>query len=390
MTPDDPLLAAALAEPVSTPVEHDWSFRADRPGGGYNRYGWNGSDQARFDACWDDAATSLADGLVAAYGAMWPWPMPRAALARHPDFAARVMDLCERRQIGQKHTYAAKADSVFELAMMYGSFDRFRRERGPRAWPPAPDLVCPVCGDTFSAGILSHWMLRQYGPPRFCNRCCVRARDGQSYSRKAETIVALRRLAEAIEGIPEQSIAATISIAGMSDERRDRIMAGLIVAPSSPIAKRQLGSTWLAVLQAAGLVGEAWRPGRGTYCLASDGHLCRSLAERTVDDFLTARGIAHTPEPAYPGSTRRADWGLPDGTYVEFAGLLGDAEYRAKIAEKRAIAAAAGVQLIVLVPEDLPDLAGALRLGGGSPDDFGMFTRKSVSDPRNLSRLHPK
>jgi hypothetical protein len=87
------------------------------------------------------------------------------------------------------------------------------------------------------------------------------------------------------------------------------------------------------------------------------------LAERTVDDFLTARGIAHTPEPAYPGSTRRADWSLPDGTYVEFAGLLGDAEYRAKIAEKRAIAAAAGVQLIVLVPEDLPDLARALRLG---------------------------
>jgi hypothetical protein len=52
---------------------------------------------------------------------------------------------------------------------------------------------------------------------------------------------------------------------------------------------------------------------------------------------------------------------------VEFAGLLGDAENRAKIAEKRAIAAAAGVQLIVLVPEDLPDLAGALRLGWGKP-----------------------
>lgn len=363
MIADDPLLVAALAEPVSTPVEHDWSFRADDPEGGFNRYGWNGSDQGRFDACRDDAATALADGLVAAYGAMWPWPMPRTALSRHPDFAARVMDLCERRQIGQRHTYAAQADSVFELAMMYGSFDRLRRERGPRAWPPAPQLVCPVCGVTFSAGILSHWMLRQYGPPRFCNRCCVRARDGRVYSKQAETIVALRRLAEAIEGIPEQSIAVTISIAGMSDERRDRIMAALIVAPAPPIAKRQLGSTWLAVLQVAGLVGEAWRPGRGTYCLASDGHLCRSLAERTVDDFLTARGIVHTPEPAYPGSTRRADWGLPDGTYVEFAGLLGDAEYRAKIAEKRAIAAAAGVQLIVLVPEDLPDLARALRLG---------------------------
>ena len=56
----------------------------------------------------------------------------------------------------------------------------------------------------------------------------------------------------------------------------------------------------------------------------------------TVDDFLTSYGVAHVPEPSYPGSTSRAHWGLPDGTF--------------------------GVRLIVLVPEDLTDLARALRL----------------------------
>jgi hypothetical protein len=355
----DDLLDQALSDMVEVPVEHDWSFRADDPEGGFNRYGWGQADQARFDACWDEGATTLADGLIASYGAMWPWPMPLAALAGQPDFARRVMDLAERRLVGQRHTYRDRPDSVFELAMMYGSFDRMR---ALRSWPHAPSLACPICGRVFSAGILSYWMLRQYGPPRFCNYCCVRARNGRAYKVGEEVIAGLRSLAEAIEGIPEQSLAVNITLAGMPDDRRDRVMKGLIIAPRPAPAKSVLGPTWLSVLQAADLVGDAWRPARGTYCLAADGHLCRSLAERTVDDFLTARGIAHVPEPAYPGSTSRADWGLPDGTFVEYAGLLSDAEYRTKIDAKRTLARRAGVPLIVLVPEDLTDLARALRL----------------------------
>ncbi len=354
------LLTAALAAPVEIPGEHDWSFRANDPVGGFNRYGWGAEDQALFDACWDDGVSVLTDGLIEAYAALWPWPMIRLAPAREPSFASRVMDLAERRLIGQRHTYKAVPEMVFELAMLYGSFDRLR---AVRTWPAAPELVCPVCGRTFASAILSPWMLRQYGPPRFCNYCSVRARTGQACESVEQAIAGLRALAEAIEGIPEQSIHSTIILGGMSDERRDRAMAGLIVSPSPEQAKALLGPKWLAVLQAAGIVGDAWRATRGTACFASDGHLCRSLAERTVDDFLAARGIAHVPEPAYPGSKRRADWSLPDGTFIEYAGLLSDAGYRAKIEEKRQLAVAAGVPLIVLVPEDLIDLARALRLG---------------------------
>jgi hypothetical protein len=356
----DPALAATLLDEIGwLPVEHDWSFRADDPEGGYNRYGWGDADQARFDECWDADVELLASDLIETYGAMWPWAMPRLALARHAGFAARVLRLAQLQEVGQRHTYRDRAESVYELAVMYGSFDHVRSRRGTHAWPPAPWLVCPVCGARFSAGILSPWMLRQYGPPRFCNRCCVRARNGRLRGGRDVALAGIRRLAAAIEGIPDQQLAAHVSLAGIPDDRRDAIIVGLIVAPAPAYAKRLIGATWLRVLQASGLVGEAWRPARGTYCFATDGHACRSLAERTVDDFLSAHGIVHRPEPTYPGSSRRADWELMDGTLVEYAGLLTDSEYAAKIAEKRSIAAASDVRLIVVVPEDLPNLGRA-------------------------------
>jgi hypothetical protein len=362
VTDTDPGLRAALREePAWLPTEHDWSFQADDAEGGFNRYGWGRADQGKFDQCWDGEAESLADELIATYGAAWPWVMPRLALARQLRFARRVRELAERREVGQKHYYRDRPDEVYELAMMYGSFDHVRQRRGPNAWPPAPHLICPICGGRFWSAILSPWMIRQYGPARFCNRCCVRARNGRVSADRAEMIAGLRRLAAAIEGIPQQQLAAIITLAGMNDDRRDAVLTGLIVAPAPQAAKARLGGTWLRVLQASGLVEEAWRPARGTYCFATDGHPCRSLAERTVDDFLARNGIAHESEPRYPGSARRADWGLANGTFIEYAGLLADSKYAAEIDDKRRMAATNGVDLIVLVPEDLTNLEHALR-----------------------------
>lgn len=350
-------LAAAVEQPIAwLPVEHDWAFRASDPTGGFNRYGWDERDQERFDTCWIPSADALVDGLMPAFGAMWPWLIGRVATAREPGFADAVRGLAERQEVGRGHFYRDDPKIVYDHAMMYGSFDHVRRARGPDAWPDPSVRTCPICGSDFSPAILSHWMLRQYGPPRYCNRCCVRARNGISEGGRGGVVAGVQRLAKAIDGIPDQALAARVALAGLSDDDRDRAMVGLIVAPAPQYAKDQVGGTWLQVLQAAELVGDAWRPARGTYCTAVDGHRCRSLAERTVDDYLASHGIEHKPEPRYPGSTRKADWGLTDGTLVEYAGLMSDQEYRAKIEDKRSIAAAAGVRLVIVLPEDLTGL----------------------------------
>jgi hypothetical protein len=356
----DDLLARALRAPIILPAARDWSFRWDAPAdsdGGWNRYHWSASDQASIEALWDSRATAICDALIGAHGAMWPWLSPRAITAGHPTMSQRVSALAEAGQIAQGHTYRDLPDSTYEHALMFGPWDHMR---AIRQWPGPVDAVCPICGTAFFGGQISPWMVRQYGT-RYCPSCCVRARNGASHESADQVVRGLRCLSEAIEAVPDQQLASRITITAMDQDRRDRVMRALVLAPSAIVARQLLGTVpWLVVLQVAGLVGDAWRPSLGTYCVASDGHLCRSLGERTVDDWLTAHGIAHECEPAYPGTKKRADWRLPDGRYVELAGLMGDKDYRAAMAEKRVIAARAGITLVVLLPENLTDLATAL------------------------------
>lgn len=141
----------------------------------------------------------------------------------------------------------------------------------------------------------------------------------------------------------------------------------MTACPPSATLRSLLGaSSWIEVLRTTGIVSDAWRPARGTYCIAADGHPCRSLAERTIDDWLSHHGIEHQIEPVWPPhpdlnahGRRRADWHLPDGTYVEYAGLTSD-DYLAKIQAKRQLAQHAGIKLIVLTPLDLANLTEVL------------------------------
>lgn len=165
-SPDAELAGALQDELQWVPVEHDWSFNADQMEGGFNRYGWGPIDQTRFDECWDEEAGKLADRLIAAYGALWPWAMDRLAVAHHPSFAACVRGLAQRREVGAGHTYRNDPGTVFIHAMMSGSFDHMRALRGANAWRPAPWLLCSICDTRFWAAVLSPWMIRQsWGAP---------------------------------------------------------------------------------------------------------------------------------------------------------------------------------------------------------------------------------
>ncbi len=90
----------------------------------------------------------------------------------------------------------------------------------------------------------------------------------------------------------------------------------------------------------------------GTRVLANDGHMCTSLGEKTIDDWLHGLGVEHSREPVYPGSQKRADFRIGD-MFIEYFGLAGVPAYDRKSELKRNLARDAGILLVEITPSDL-------------------------------------
>jgi hypothetical protein len=91
----------------------------------------------------------------------------------------------------------------------------------------------------------------------------------------------------------------------------------------------------------------------GTRVLAEDGHLCFSLPEKDIDDFLSHNDLAHSKEVSYPGSRLRADWEVFGGqgrVFVEYFGLVGRPDYDEKVKQKIEHARSHGIELVSIYP----------------------------------------
>lgn len=247
-----------------------------------------------------------------------------------------------------------------------------RQRKKPRDWPALGKQQCPICSGEFEASDLDpSEVLALLGPPRWCSLCC-RSSWGVSNSYGTPDFPLTQQLAvraiQNLAGVQGFAPAPQWHLAriprGLSETQRDRLMLARTAMPRQ-VDLKQIRPTWNWVdwLREAGLVGDTVRTARGTLCTARDGHPCRSLLELAVDDFLDAAGLTHDLEPEWPwhahlnpSGRRRADWRLADGTLIEAAGLMDDASYAAKMAEKIELAATLGIRLVVITPEGLPRL----------------------------------
>jgi hypothetical protein len=115
----------------------------------------------------------------------------------------------------------------------------------------------------------------------------------------------------------------------------------------------EFGSYFAALIKAGVLPEGSRKMTIGTMTLSKDGHLCFSLPEKEIDDFLHVEGIAHEKEVYYPGSALRADWEVFGGrvrTFIEYFGLMNNQDYARKAKEKTQIALTSGIELIALFP----------------------------------------
>jgi hypothetical protein len=116
---------------------------------------------------------------------------------------------------------------------------------------------------------------------------------------------------------------------------------------------KEFGSLFAALVAAGVFPKGSKRMLLGTMILANDGHLCLSMAEKEIDDFLSAAGIEHNKEVKYPDSGYRADWellGSGTRTFVEYFGLMSKTPYAEKAKLKAGIASTHGIELIAVYP----------------------------------------
>lgn len=220
--------------------------------------------------------------------------------------------------------------------------------------------VCAICSNEFIENSFPYSLIKRLGINNlhFCPQCLRKSFfDSGEKKNKKEIKEFLNNLTNTIEKIPTQSYVDEISynLADFSLTKRKEILTLLKNKPSNENIKKKFGSWLKALIDSGILESETRETGRGIQCLAKDGHLCFSLGEKTIDDFLFYNKIEHSKEPYYPESYYRADFKVAN-YYIEYFGLSGLTDYDKKIKIKRKIAKQNNIDLIEIYPKDLVNI----------------------------------
>ncbi|RLC26583.1 MAG: hypothetical protein DRH37_11575 [Deltaproteobacteria bacterium] len=217
---------------------------------------------------------------------------------------------------------------------------------------------CLLCNKKFIESSLPYPLVQRFGVDRlhYCSPCLrdsVLQNSGDPKLSKQKTLIFLRDLAVILEKVPTQGFGEGVAdFHSMDDEQRLAILKILQRKPSTNRVKEIFGS-WLKALIEAGILEDGtWRTTRGIQTIARDGHVCLSLGEKTIDDYLFEQGISHEIEPHYPEGNYRADFLVGD-IFIEYFGLKGNLQYDQKTKLKQKLCKKHGIRLISIYPEDL-------------------------------------
>lgn len=179
-------------------------------------------------------------------------------------------------------------------------------------YPKWPKRYCAKCGKEF-----------KNRESKYCSSKCGwsalynnRGHIATKYTSE-ETREAIKQLAEKLGRSPSRRELGNISFAAI----------------------RSFGS-WNNAVLAAGLEphrSHDRRMYKRTRTKAADGHLCDSISEAIIDNWLAENKVPHTRDARYPTTNHKADWSLNNGKiFVEYFGLANDSpRYNRAIREKR-------------------------------------------------------
>ena len=179
---------------------------------------------------------------------------------------------------------------------------------------------------------------------------------------KKEMLDYLYMLSKALGFIPTRKYMESIELPAQPVERQIEIGKILLRMPAYDIYIENF-SNWLTCLTQAGVLDDGRRKtSRGIQCLANDGHLCLSLGEKAIDDWLSDHHITHEKESLYPfdevlnpNILSRTDWKIGN-ILIEYAGLMNNITYTQKMKKKKQLAEKSGFILLIIEPTDLFNL----------------------------------
>ena len=218
--------------------------------------------------------------------------------------------------------------------------------------------ICSLCNRKFVEDSLPVPLVKRLGIGHldFCAPCLrdtVLQGSGNNSLSGKQVLSYLRDLTAVLQRVPSQNFGEGIEdLRDLDFQERLAVLRVLKRKPTVHRVKELFGS-WLKALIEAGVLEDGTRrTSRGVQCLAKDGHVCLSLGEKTIDDFLYSHGIPHEKEPRYPEGNFRADF-VVDRIFIEYFGLKGNPDYDAKMRLKQRICKKHSIKLISIYPSDL-------------------------------------
>ncbi len=218
--------------------------------------------------------------------------------------------------------------------------------------------TCPLCNNNFIEDSLPMPLIERLGIDRldFCAPCLrdtILQGTGNNSMSEKNILKYLQDLALLLERVPHQSFGeGKADILDMSNSERMAFLKLLRNKPTTVRVKSVFGS-WLNALIQAGVLEDGTRKtSRGIHSIAKDGHVCLSLGEKTIDDYLFSHGIHHEKEPRYPEGNYRGDFKV-GSAFIEYFGLTGNPDYDAKTKEKIRLCKKHIIMLIAIYPKDL-------------------------------------
>lgn len=190
-------------------------------------------------------------------------------------------------------------------------------------------------------------------PKRYCTICKkeFKNRDSRYCSSKCGwSAFRAHRLSQYTPKIIQKTIKQLSKNLGRSPSRRE-------LGNMSHGAIRSFGS-WNKAVIAAGFEphrSDDNRMYRRTRTKAWDGHICDSISEAIIDNWLAKHNIFHIRDAKYPTTNHKADWSVKNGkTFVEYFGLAQDSpRYDRAVKEKIKLCRKNKIKLIGIYSKDL-------------------------------------